>query len=149
MPFVFDRLYRRLGRLYFLGYALFNVASALIICLGTVGLFKLYENPGTSEFFITLAFAEAVCLVTVIWVIYRGWRVGRPVIDWVGGRRDETASLEAWRAGVTFPRNFVAVNGWKPFAVSAVPIAVFVTIYQDLPAYSGLIIFAGTLVAIA
>ena len=66
MPFVFDRLYRRLGRLYFVVYGVFNVVSALTICLGTVGLFKLYEDPGTSDFFITLAFAEAVCLLTVI-----------------------------------------------------------------------------------
>lgn len=149
MPFVFDRLYRRLGRLYFVAYSLFDVASALIICLGTVGLFKLYDDPSTAEFFITLAFAEAVCLLTVIWVVYKGWRVGRPIISWVGGRRDPAASLEAWRAGVTFPRDFVAVNGWKPFAFVAAPIAVFVTIYQDLPAYSGLIIFAGSLVAVA
>ena len=150
MPFVFDRLYRRLGRLYFAGYAFFNVVSALVICLGTVGLFKLYDaSSGTADFFIILAFAEAVCLLTVVYVIYKGWCVGRPVIRWVGGQRDPASSLEAWRAGVTFPRAFVAVNGWKPFALAAVPIAVFVTLYQDLPAYSGLIIFAGTLVAIA
>jgi class 3 adenylate cyclase len=149
MPFVFDRLYRRLGRLYFVAYALFDIASALIICLGTVGLFKLYNNPGTTEFFVTLAFAEAVCLLTVVWVVYRGLRVGWPLVRWVSGQRDEASSLEAWRTGVTFPRTFVAVNGWKPFAFVAAPIAIFVTIYQDLPAYSGLIVFAGSLVAVA
>jgi class 3 adenylate cyclase len=149
MPFVFDRLYRRLGRLYFVVYSFFDVASALLICLGTTGLFKLYSDPSTAEFFITLAFAEAVCLVTVLWVVYRGWCVARPITRWVGGQRDEASSLEAWRAGVSFPRQFVAVNGWKPFALVAAPIAVFVTIYQDLPAYSGLIIFAGSLVAVA
>lgn len=149
MPFVFDRLYRRLGRLYFVAYSCFNVATALIICLGTVGLFKLYENPGAEEFWVSLAFAEAVCLLTVVWVVYRGWCTARPIISWVGGERDEASSLEAWRAGVRFPRQFVAVSGWKPFALVSVPIAVFVTIYQDLPAYSGLIIFAGSLVAVA
>ncbi len=49
MPFVFDRLYQRLGRVYFVVYGVFNVVSALIICLGTVGLFKLYEDPGSTE----------------------------------------------------------------------------------------------------
>jgi len=149
MPFVFDRLYRRLGRLYFVVYGVFNVVSALTICLGTVGLFKLYEDPGTSDFFITLAFAEAVCLLTVIWVIVKGLFVVRPLTRWVGGQRDEASSLEAWRAGVTFPREFVAGVGWKPFALVAIPIAVFVTLYEDLPAYSGLILFAGALVAVA
>jgi adenylate cyclase len=149
MPFVFDRLYPRLGRLYFVVYSVFDVVSALILCLGTVGLFKLYSNPGTEEFFITLAFAEAICLVTVLWVVYKGWCIGRPLIRWVGGQRDEASTLEAWRSGVSFPRDFVAVSGWKPFALVSIPVAAFVTIYQELPAYSGLIIFAGSLVAVA
>ena len=149
MPFVFDRLYRRLGRLYFAVYGVFNVVSALVICLGTVGLFKLYEDPGTTEFFITLAFAEAVCLLTVIWVIFRGWRVARPLLSWVGGQRDEATSREAWRAGVAFPRDFVAGVGWKPFALVSIPIAVFVTIYQDLTVLAGLIFVVGALVAVA
>src|SRR5687768_17498083 len=149
MPFVFDRLYRRLGRVYFVVYGVFNVVSALLICLGTTGLFKLYEDPGTRDFFITLAFAEAVCFVTVMWVVARGWFVVRPLTRWIRGERDEESSLAAWRAGVTFPRQFVAGVGWKPFALVAIPIAIFVTVYQDLPPYSGLIIFAGTLVAVA
>ena len=149
MPFVFDRLYRRLGRLYFAVYGAFNVISALIICLGTVGLFKLYEDPGTPDFWISLAFAEAVTLLTVIWVVLKGLAASRPLVGWVGGKRDEQSSLAAWRAGVTFPRDFVAGVGWKPFALVAIPVSVFVTIYQDLPAYSGVIIFAGTLVAVA
>jgi adenylate cyclase len=149
MPFVFDRLYKRLGRLYFVAYSVFDVVSALVICLGTVGLFKLYADFSPGEFFITLAFAEALCLLTVLWVIYKGWRVGRPIISWVGGRRDDQASLEAWRTGVAFPREFAAVSGWKPFAWIAIPMAIFMTIYHDLPAYTGLIIFAGALVSIA
>src|SRR6185503_2821802 len=120
MPFVFDRLYRRLGRVYFVAYGVFNVASALIICLGTVGLFKLYEDPGSPEFWITLAFAEAVCLVTVLWVIVKGWFAVRPLTRWIAGERDEQSSLEAWRAGVKFPREFVARVGWKPFALVAI-----------------------------
>src|SRR5687768_1081939 len=114
MPFVFDRLYRRLGRLYFAAYAVFDVLSALIICLGAAGLFKLYTNPSTEEFFVTLAFVEAVCFITVSWVVYKGMRVARPLIRWVGGKRDEASSLEAWRSGVSFPRDFMAVSGWKP-----------------------------------
>ena len=149
MPFVFDRLYRRLGRLYFGVYCVFNVVSALVVCLGTVGLFKLYADFTPGEFLITLAVAEALCLVTVLWVVYKGWRVARPVISWVGGRRDDQGSLEAWRTGVAFPRDFAAVSGWKPFAWLSIPLAIFMTAYHDLPAYTGVIIFAGALVAIA
>ena len=149
MPFVFDRLYRRLGRLYFVVYGVFNCVSAFIICLGTVGLFKLYEDPGTPDFWISLAFAEAVTLLTVMWVVAKGMVAARPLVGWVGGKRDPQSSLAAWRAGVTFPRQFVAGVGWKPFALVAIPVSVFVTIYQDLPGYSGVIIFAGTLVAVA
>lgn len=149
MPFVFDRLYRRLGRAYFVVYMLFDVVSALVICLGTVGLFKLYEDIPPGEFFIILAAAEGVCLLTVIYVLIKGLSIARPITRWIGGQRDPESTLEAWRCGVTFPRKFVAVNGWKPFAMVTFPIAVFVTVYQDLPPYSALIIFAGSLVAVA
>src|SRR5215211_378364 len=140
MPLVFDRLYRRLGRVYFVAYGVFDVISALIICLGTVGLFKLYQDPDATEFFVTLAFAEAVCLLTVTWVIVKGWFLTRPLTRWIAGQRDEESSLEAWRTGVTFPRQFVSGVGWKPFALVSIPIAVFATVYQGLPAYSGLIL---------
>ena len=149
MPFIFDRLYRRLGRAYFLVYGFFNVLTALTICLGTAGLFKLYDQPREADFLVIVAFAEAVCLVTVLFVIYKGFRVVRPLVSWVGGKRGPDSSLEAWRCGVTFPREFVAVAGWKPFALVAIPIAVFVTIWEGLPAYGGLIIFAGSLVAVS
>ena len=149
MPFVFDRLYRRLGRLYFVAYSVFDVVVALVICLGTVGLFKLYADFTPGEFFVTLAAAEALTLVTVLWVLYKGWRVAGPVISWVGGKRDERSTREAWRTGVAFPREFAAVSGWKPFAWIAIPLAIFLTAYHGLPAYTGLIIFAGALVSIA
>ena len=63
----------------------------MIICLGTVGLFKLYEDPGGTEFWITLAFAEAVCLLTVLWVIVKGWFVV-PAADRAGSAASATRS---------------------------------------------------------
>lgn len=149
MPFIFDRLYRRLGRGYFLLYAIFNVLSALTICLGTAGLFKLYDGPDAGDFFVILAFSEAVCLLAVLYVIYKGFRGVRPLVRWVAGERGPEASLQAWRCGVAFPRQFVAAAGWRPFALVSVPIAAFVTAWEGLPAYSALIIFAGALVAVS
>lgn len=47
MPFVFHRLYRRLGRHYILLFVLFDALSALIVCVATVGMFSLYTSMST------------------------------------------------------------------------------------------------------
>ena len=50
MPFAADWLYRRLGHRYFWAYAVFEVGSAFVITLGTVGLFALYTSATTAQF---------------------------------------------------------------------------------------------------
>ena len=50
MPFLFGRAYRRMGKHYFLLYVVFEFVSAFIVCLATIGLFALYTDPSSSEF---------------------------------------------------------------------------------------------------
>ena len=61
MPFLFGKAYRRMGKNYFLLYVVFEFVSAFIVCLATVGLFALYTDPSSSEFWTIAAFAE-VCV---------------------------------------------------------------------------------------
>jgi hypothetical protein len=46
------------------------------------------------------------------------------------------------------PRQLVLANGWRAFVLVALPGAVYATVEFDLPAYGGLIVFAGALVAV-
>jgi hypothetical protein len=41
MPFLFERAYRRLGKRHFLLYLGFEFVSAFVVCLATLGLFRL------------------------------------------------------------------------------------------------------------
>jgi adenylate cyclase len=146
MPFFFDRLYRRFGARYFWLFAIFEVISALVVCVATVGLFSLYTEMSGREFWQATLFAEAAVAIAIGYVIAKAWRLARPVVDWV---RDGGDALAAWRAAASLPRELVVRNGWQPFAIVSVPISVGFTIWFELPAYSALIIFAGALVAVS
>ena len=41
MPFFFERAYGRMRKHYFLLYVVFELVSAVIVCLATLGLFAL------------------------------------------------------------------------------------------------------------
>jgi adenylate cyclase len=146
MPFFFERAYRRMGRHYFLLYVVFEFVSAFIVCLATLGLFSLYTDPSTSEFWTIAIFAEACVMASTAIMMWGGAKRVRPIIAWMEGQGD---ALEAWRAAVEVPRDLTLRVGWQPFLLIGVPIAIFATIQADLAAYSAFIIFAGAAVAVA
>jgi adenylate cyclase len=146
MPFFFDRLYRRLGTGYFWLYGIFEVISAVVVCIATVGLFSLYTDMSGREFWQAALFAEAAVTIAIGYVIAKAWRLARPVVAWMRGGDD---TLAAWRAAASLPRELVVRNGWQPFAIVGVPISIVFTVWFELPAYSALIIFGGALVAVS
>jgi adenylate cyclase len=149
VPFVLDKLYKRLGSSYFALYLAFDVVSASTITLGTIGLFSLYEPVSAREFLQVFLVSEVCVAIALAYSFWTARRVARPLIDWIrAGRPGETA-LEAWRTAAGLPRDFIACNGWKPFAIVALPISVYATVAFDLPLYSAGAILAGSLVAVA
>ena len=149
MSRAFQWLYRRLGKRYFLLYVLFEVGSGAVITLATVGLFSLYEDVASASFWRVVLFAELWVGVAMLYAIYRTKAVAMPLLRWIGGGRDPAAAPEAWRQAVSLPRQVVIANGWQPFAIVGIPIALFFTIELDLPWYSALVIFGVILVAVA
>ena len=146
MPFLFGRAYRRLGKHYFLLYVVFEFVSAFVVCLATIGLFALYTDPSSSEFWTIAAFAEVCVALSTGFMMWGGAKRVRPIIDWMEGRGD---ALEAWRAAVQVPRELTLRVGWQPFLLIGIPVSVFATIQADLAPYSAFIIFAGAAVAVA
>jgi adenylate cyclase len=149
MPFLFGRLYRRLGARYFVLYLVFEVASAFVVCLATVGLFALYTETTSSEFWRVVAVAEGAVAVAVGYSMATAWRLVRPIVAWTRAGGPEEGALDVWRCAAGLPRRLVVANGWQPFAIVGVPVAIYSTAEFDLPAYSAVIIFAGAMVAIA
>jgi adenylate cyclase len=149
MPRIFGRLYGKLGTRYFALYVVFEFVSAWIVCLATVGIFALYTETTPAEFWRVVAVAEAATFAAVGWVMLRAWQLTRPVVRWIRAGGPEDGALEVWRDAVSLPRAMAVRNGWQPFVIVGVPVAVYSTIEFDLPVYSAAIIFAGTVVAVA
>ena len=149
MPRIIGSLYRKLGTRYFGLYVVFECVSAFVVCLATVGIFSLYTETSPAEFWRVVAVAEGATLAAVIWVIARAWRLTRPIVRWVGAGGPDEGALEVWRDAVSLPRAMAVANGWQPFVIVGVPVAVYSTFEFDLPVYSAAIIFAGTVVAVA
>jgi class 3 adenylate cyclase len=145
VPFLFERAYRRLGKSYFVLYVAFEFVSAFVVCLATLGLFRLYTDPDASEFWAIVAFAEGCVLVATAFMMWNAGRRVRPIVAWMEG---QGGAMEAWNAAVEVPRDLTLKVGWQPFLLIGVPVAVFATIVADLPPYQGLIIFAGSAVAV-
>jgi adenylate cyclase len=143
------RLYERLGAGYLPLFAGFEVVSALVVCWATVGIFSLYVEMSLDEFWQIVFFAEATVIVAIGWVIARSARLARPVIGWLKAGKPDGGALEAWRCAVALPRQIVERTSWQPFLIVALPNAVYLTLLLDLPPFSGLIVFAGVLVAVA
>jgi class 3 adenylate cyclase len=146
MPFLFGRAYERMGKHYFLLYVGFEFLSAFVVCLATLGLFALYTDPSSSEFWTIAIFAEACVLASTGIMLIGGARRCRPIIAWMEGEGD---AYEAWRAAVEVPRELTLKVGWQPFILIGLPVSIFATIVAELAAYSAFIIFAGAAVAVA
>ena len=148
MPSLLGRLYRKLGARYFSIYVVFEFVSAMVVCLATVGIFSLYTETSAAEFWRLVAVVEGVVVLAVTYAVIREGRLARPIIDWIRAGRPEEDALGVWRCAVAMPRQLVLANGWRAFAIVALPVAVYATIEFDLTPYEGVIVFAGALVAV-
>ena len=146
MPFIFGKAYRRLGKNYFLLYVAFEFISAFVVCLATLGLFALYTDQSSGEFWWIALFAEVCVALSTAFMLWSGAKRVRPIIAWMEG---QGGAREAWAAAVEVPRDLTLRVGWQPFLLIGVPVSIFATIEADLPPYSAFIIFAGVAVAVA
>jgi adenylate cyclase len=149
MPFASEWLYRRLGWKYFFAYAAFDVTSALLITAGTLGIFVLYTDVSTEQFWTALVVAEAATVVGLVFVMVRAKPLVWPLVEWLRSGKPASGALDAWQRAARLPRDFTVSNGWQPFVIVGVPISIILTIDFHLPWYSALVIFAGGSVAVA
>ena len=148
MHFVaFDRLYRRLGRHYVWAFIAFDVFSAYVVCISTLGLFALYEDMSKEEFWRIFLFADVCVAAGLGYGLVKARGMTRPLVDWVTKGRRKEGALEAWRTAVGLPREFAVANGWPPFVIVALPVAIYIPMELGLPFWTAPIVFAGTVVA--
>src|SRR3954451_8496383 len=149
MPFAAEWLYQRLGWRYFWAYVVFDVSSALLIAAGTLGIFVLYTDATAEEFWRALAVAELATVIGLTWAGIRVKPLAWPLVEWLRDGKPPERALDAWQKAARLPRDFTVVNGWQPFLIVGVPVAIFMVVDFGLPWYSGLVVFAGAGVAVA
>src|SRR5438045_5793712 len=96
MPFACEWLYRRLGWHYFWAYAVFEVTSAYIIALWTLGIFVLYADVTPEQFLRALVFAELAVTVGLVWVLRRAKGLVWPLVEWLRADKPRDGALDAW-----------------------------------------------------
>jgi class 3 adenylate cyclase len=149
MERAFGWLYSRLGPRYLQAILAFEVASALLICLATVGIIGIYVDIPTDEFWRIVAFGELCVAVALLIGARRIAQVTQPLVAWIRGARGPAESLAAWSTAVAVPGEFVMRSIWRSTLLVCLPTAIFTTIELDLPAYNVAILFAAALVALA
>jgi len=140
---------RRLRGRYLLLYVAFDLVTSLTIGLGTIALFSLYEPMTGGEFVSIALFSGAVTLVALVFAFMHARATAEPIRRWLDADRPAEGALEAWKAAVAAPRRIVVANGWKPYALVSVPIAIFVPWQLDLSPLAGLMVVVGALIAVA
>jgi hypothetical protein len=121
MPSLLGRLYARLDVGYFWLFVVLEIVSAMVVCLATVGMFSLYTEMSTSEFWTVTLFAQACTVVAILNTVVKVSKLAQPVRDWIRNRDDTSGAARAWLAAVTLPRQLAARNGWQPFLIVGLP----------------------------
>ncbi|MEA2375528.1 MAG: adenylate cyclase, partial [Thermoleophilaceae bacterium] len=142
-------LYQRLGKRYLFAYLAFELVSALTVALATLGIFSLYQTITTAQFDRILAFSWACVLVALAAGAKKVSRSSRPLREWMDGGSGRVGAEEAWRTAVGLPLEFVTREWWQPLVFVVLPVSIFIPIELGLPAYSALIVAAGTGLAVA
>src|SRR4051794_4107596 len=125
MPFASEWLYRRLGWRYFWAYAAFDVLSALLTTLATLGLFVLYTDASFEEFLRAFGVASLCVTLALVWLMSRARKVAWPIVEWLRAGRPRAGALDAWERAARLPRDFVVTDGWQPFLIVGIPLSIF------------------------
>jgi adenylate cyclase len=141
--------YRKLGPRYLYAYIGFEIVTALVIALGTIGIFSLYQEMTEAEFWRIVFVAWASTCVALLSSTGRLRRDIAPLTAWMRGTREERGAHAAWRAAVSFPREVVTREAWRPIVLVTIPVSAYIVFELGLPPHSLLVLTAGGLVAVA
>ena len=141
--------YRKLGRRYLYAIASFEVFSAFVVALGTVGILSLYQDMTKGEFDRIVLVAWGCTALALFSGAGKLLRDLKPLTDWIRGTHEERGAMAAWQAAVSLPREVVMREAWRPIVFVAAPVAIYITAELGLPPHSAFVLAAGALVAVA
>jgi class 3 adenylate cyclase len=145
---VFTWFYRRLGPAYPIAFIVLELQSAFVIVLGTLGLFTLYYDVDSGEFFIVLGTALATSAFAILMAVYRAVAYTRPLRTWIKGERGPDATARAWVSAVGLPAYLLRRDVSLPIFVVAIPTAILAVVLYELSWLAFFPFLAAGLVAI-
>jgi class 3 adenylate cyclase len=126
-----------------------EVFSALLVALGTIGVFSLYVHMTGPQFLRILVVTELLVLGALAYggiLLRRDWA---PLRRWTAGDRDGLDPVGVWRSAVSAPLWLVMRGEKMTVLLVALPASIFGTIELGLHWYAVPLLIAGSLVAIA
>jgi adenylate cyclase len=139
-------IYRRFGHRAVYVYLALEDVTAFVLTVGAIGLLALYQHMTAGQYWLIVGFCY-VCVLTATGAGVLKLRRGlHPLFEWTRGRRDPEVARQAWNAAVTFPRRVVTGAIWWQIAFIHIPAPIFIVLLLHLPAYSVLVIAAGSVV---
>jgi adenylate cyclase len=99
-----ERSYRRLGPRYLERAVFLQQQLVYLILVGAIALLSLYVDMSLGEF---LRLAAVGCIFQLVYSLLTRRvvrRLSRPVAEWQEGARSDEATIAAWRAAASFPR---------------------------------------------
>ena len=125
-------LYRRLGRAYPVVFFVVQVVVGTLVTAGTVLLLTIFYSATSGQKLTLLAITEALTVVGLVFVFARVVPRLRPLVAWIGGRRDHESSLQAWDAAVNLPSRVFRRDIWVPCLLVGLPSVIAVMLVLRL-----------------
>ena len=145
---LFTWLYGRLGAFYPPAFLVFELQSAWLVLVGTIGLFALYYDASASEFLTLLAIGAGLSAATMAVALLRTLRNMGPLRAWINGARDPAQTAEAWQIAANMPLVRIRRDLWLPIFCVALPGSVAGVVILGLHPLAFAPLFAGSLVAL-
>ena len=143
-------LYRRLGSSYPVAFIAFELQSAWVITLATLGLFSLYYDAPFDDFALTGAIVLGLTGTSVLLALVRTASYVKPLVRWIGSenRGDPKLAGEAWSAAVGLPQRVISRDMKLPILVVALPGSIAAVLVLGLGPLAFFPLFAGSLISI-
>jgi adenylate cyclase len=142
---VATRAYRRLGRRYPKVAVAFGLFTFYVVFLGGVAIIPAYFEVSWGEFGLLAGFIVVQQMVYNLLFARAFRRRLRPVTEWIGSGRPASGALDAWRASVSLPMEYLRllVRYFGPFW-GALAFATVTMIVLELSLVEGLVLLLAT-----
>ena len=141
-------MYRKLGARYPAVFVTLELQSAFVIGAGAAALIGFYYEADKSDVLTVIAITCGLTAIAIVIVLSRLYKRIRPLSDWIGGDRDPSQSLLAWRTAVGLPLELIRRDlGFPVFGV-AVPVSIAAVLLYDLSWLAFFPLLVGGLIAL-